>query len=148
MNDLRRAEGDYHEVAARIYFFRLRATDNDASSSSSRIRADRAANLYSNYLDGTHLEVVVRAEGEYGESVDNVLLEGWFLLVSGREGRLLAVPRGSGRPGRPRVAVARMTGLGTESEAEPAAAADADAAGGVLVLAAMTVLLVVRRSLP
>lgn len=87
----------------------------------------------------SYLEFLVRAESEDSESVDNVLLEGWLLLVGGREGRFLAGPRGSRWPGRPRVSVPRMTGLGTEAAA---------AAGGVLVLAAVAVLLVVWRPLP
>lgn len=118
-----------------------------------------------------HLEFLVRAEGEDGESVDNLLLERWLLLVGGREGRLLAGPRGSRWPGRSRVAVPWVTGLGAESEAAAAAATsaataatatststtataaaaavtDATAAGGVLVLAAVAVLLVVGRPLP
>lgn len=93
----------------------------------------------------SYLEFLVRAESEDSESVDNILFEECLLRDSVHEGRLLTGSRRSRRPRRPRVSVPRMTGLGTESESEATAAAST--AGGILILAAVAVLFIVRRSL-
>ena len=80
---------------------------------------------------GTHLELLVGAESEDSETVNNVLLKRRLLRGTLKRG-LFARPGRSWRPGGSRMVVTRMTTPG-ESQTE---------ATGVLVLAAVTILLV------